>query len=179
MRPETQLIVFTMLLSLTLSYAWWIKFRVWMLRQDLFLIRDRLWDTMRSLGELDDPGHRQVRDHINAAIRLAPLFTVWTVIRIAIEGPQSRPLSEKPIRNEAQEALDKAVLRISRYLLFETLSGLLFFSVASLVVVRVWLPMRVARQRFDALMQRVLNSDQLVDESRVLDELGSGALANF
>ena len=28
MRPETQLIVFTMLLSLTLSYAWWIKFRV-------------------------------------------------------------------------------------------------------------------------------------------------------
>ena len=46
-------------------------------------------------------------------------------------------------------------------------------------MVRVWLPMRVARQRFDALMQRVLNSDQLVDESRVLDESGSGALANF
>jgi len=84
MPPEIQLVLFSTLLSLAIAYAWWVRFRVWMLREDLFSIRDQLWDTMLEEGTLDDPEHRRVRDEINALIRIAPLFSVWTVIGIII-----------------------------------------------------------------------------------------------
>lgn len=33
MNPTTELMVFTTILSLAIAYAWWVHFRVWILRQ--------------------------------------------------------------------------------------------------------------------------------------------------
>src|SRR5438128_141697 len=123
MKAEIELVLFATLLSAVLSYAWWIRFRVWMLRQDLFMHRDRLWDSMRAEGRLDDPEHRRVRDDINALIRIAPLLSIWTIIRIFIEGPQTDRPEQGAAGDLPHRTLEEAVLRVSRYLLFETLSG--------------------------------------------------------
>jgi hypothetical protein len=53
-------------------------------RQQLFTLRNRLWDTMAELESLDEPAHQSLRARINAVIRLAPqvnLLFVWMLIR--------------------------------------------------------------------------------------------------
>jgi len=59
-------------LSQLLTYIWWVKLRVWVLKQDVFEVRDRLWDAARAGGFLDDPGYQGARIAMNAVVRLAP-----------------------------------------------------------------------------------------------------------
>jgi hypothetical protein len=179
MAPELELIFFSILLSAVLSYAWWIRFRVWMLRQDLFVIRDRLWDSTRSEGGLDDPEHRRVRDSINALIRIAPLLSLWTIVRIFIEGPESKERARPLTGSRANEALEQAVTRVSCYLLFQTISGLILLTIMTLISFRVRLPISLTRQKFDSLLGRILDSVQIRDESCLLAESPSYVRANI
>jgi hypothetical protein len=183
MWPEIQLVFFVTLLSFVLTYAWWVRFRVWMLREDLFAIRDGLWDAMREQGTLDDPEHRRVRDEINNLIRIAPLFSVWTVISIAIETMLEKgnfdfltQRCDSPIVQKAREAF---IRRVSRYLLFEALSGLFFFFLVTVVIVRVGQPLRAGIEKFMAVMGRVYGSLPIREESREIGEVASASLMNI
>jgi hypothetical protein len=181
MTPEIQLVLFSSTLSLAIAYAWWVKFRVWILREDLFAIRDRLWGTMQELGQLDDPEHRRVRDEINALIRVAPLFSVWTVISIKLEGVKldfsERDSASCPI----QKAREQVVRRLARYLLFQTLSGLLFLVLVSAIIIVAGArhPLRTAIEKFTTVMRQIFGSLQIRDESQQIDEIASSALSNI
>jgi hypothetical protein len=182
MAPEIQLILFSTLLSLAIAYAWWVKFRVWMLREDLFAIRDRLWDKMSEDGQLDDPGHRHVRNEINALIRIAPLFSVLTVFSIVLEGAQFDLIQQGPFSGSVQKARDEVVQRITRYLLLHTLFGLIVFVLivfAFIILVRVRYPLRMATERFAALTNQIFGSVQVRDESYQIESIASRALSNI
>ena len=110
MMPELQLIIGTIMLAAVLSYAWWVSLRVWMLRQDLFSIRDDLWDAMKARGLLDDPAHREMRDALNAFIRVAPRFSVLTFFGILAEGAVPRRADPARVTPEIEAARLRASL---------------------------------------------------------------------
>ncbi|HZL37153.1 MAG TPA: hypothetical protein VFC78_17670 [Tepidisphaeraceae bacterium] len=132
MKPEIELIIWTALLSVVIAYAWFVHFRVWALRQDLFEIRDCLWDEMRQIQSLDDRSHQELRNSINAMIRFAPWLSFISLWRVLFGGTTQsiRPADDVP---EPIMRMRAAVLeRIVRYLLRETITGLLFSLTANI-----------------------------------------------
>jgi Fe2+ transport system protein B len=182
MKPEIQLILFSAILSSAIAYAWWVKFRVWMFREDLFAIRDRVWDTMQELGQLDDQEHRRLRAQINSLIRIAPLFSVWTVFSIMLEGVKFDLIEKRCAPDCVQKAQTEVVQKVTRYLLLNTLSGLLVFGlivVAFVVLVRVGHPLRRSIDRFAAWTNQIVGSLQIREESSQIETFASGALTSI
>jgi len=127
-------------LSAIITYAWWLHQRVWRLRGDLFIIRDNLWLAMLGRDSVDDPSHRKFRDGINAVIRVAPTLSLFTFLRLVLDieelhhlardldsfnENQTNSATAMPVR----EARRKMCLRISTYLLSETISGWIILTV--------------------------------------------------
>ncbi len=112
-------------MGLIATYAGWLRLRVWMFRQDLFQVRDHLWDSMLAEGTLDDPAHREFRDEINAIIRIAPMLSFFLVIRIMMdhEVTGSTPPRQADGNPTIELARRKAFYRIAHYLVGETISG--------------------------------------------------------
>lgn len=129
MRDYLEFFLTCLALSLVLTYALWVRYRVWVFRQDLFKIRDELWDEMLKLGNLDLTEHREFRDGINSLIRIAPLLSIFTMVRLLGE---LKPLHEILSRRGYPPAIHNArrgmVLRTARFLLLETISGWLFLA---------------------------------------------------
>ena len=150
-------IIGCLLLSLSLTYLWWVRLRVVMLREDLFVLRDNLFDQAVARDRLNDPGYVDARRKINSLIRFAHLWS-WPVFFSVIlrhRSSSTRVESDDPAFNELLEAsLHSASTRFVQYLLRDTLTGRVFFVVGMIVfpwvMVRDWLNRRV-----DAL----LNSD--------------------
>jgi hypothetical protein len=118
-------------ISLVVTYLWWVKIRVWRLRQDLFVIRDELWDAMRIDGSFSDPEYREFREGMNAVIRLAPVLSILTVIGIVLNRDEFRPFGSHIARKAPiAKARALAFSRITTYLLFETLTGLVIVGLA-------------------------------------------------
>lgn len=119
------------LVSVGISYAIWSSFRVWAFRQDLFAIRDNLWDLMRGKGTLDEPAHREFRAGVEALIRIAPMLSLFTLLKLIFDRGEMRSLlsdySHAPEIDDARRAL---FLRTARYLLLESFSGLILSAVA-------------------------------------------------
>ncbi len=131
MRLDLQFLIGCFGISTVITYAWWTKIRVWALRQDLFQIRDRLWDQMRVRGELDDPAHREFREGINSLIRLAPFLSLMTVARIVLDRDEFKPLlARNKDATAIQQARHDVFYRVTRYLLVESISGLVLSSIA-------------------------------------------------
>lgn len=179
MRPEIQLVLFATLLSFTLTYAWWIRFRVWMLREDLFDIRDTLWDTMQAAGQLDDPEHRRVRDEINALIRVAPLISMGTVIRGLFEAENWDPIEPCCVCPPVQQARGESLRRVSQYVLFQTILGLTICAVFAAIMIGTRLPSRALREKLAAFMNRTSWLMRIRDESREMEDMASSGLSNI
>ncbi len=149
-----QLILAIAGMSAIIAYAWWLHQRVWKLRSDLFSIRDDLWTTMLERGELDEPSHRKFRDGINAMIRVAPMLSLFTFIRLVLNIEEVQDLSKLRISSE-EEGIAAPVLnarnimfaRVARYLLLETISGL--------TLVAILLAFDLARDFQKAVARRV------------------------
>lgn len=114
-------------LSSVVTYLWWINFRVWCLKQDLFEVRDRLWDVARAKGFLDADSYRDARRSINALIRLSPRLSLPTLlftIRKASEAEADEPsASEIP---EVRAAIRRSAEIVVWYVFNRTLSGLIY-----------------------------------------------------
>src|SRR4051812_41746641 len=93
MNPHIQLFLAILGLSAVFTYVWWMKFRVWRFREDLFLIRDTIWDRAREANELHLEAYREFREGINAVIRLAPMLSIFTLLHLifALE-PRMKPI---------------------------------------------------------------------------------------
>lgn len=125
--PEIQFLLACFGMSCVITYAVWLRFRVWRFRQDLFSIRDRMWAEMLADGTLDDPSHRQLRDAINALIRLAPYVSLMTMLNILITRQEvfTATLVRRNDLPAVLEARRQVVVRTAKYLLLETISGVL------------------------------------------------------
>ena len=103
----------------------WAIARVWMLRQDLFEIRDRLWDAAADKGFLEDTEYQEARASINAVIRISPMMClpVWQEL---VRGNGTRP-PKKPTRiPDIEIALQATSRRLAYYVLFQTVGGYLY-----------------------------------------------------
>ena len=131
------------------------------LREDLFVIRDELWDRAREEGNLDHESHRQFRDVINSLIRIAPVLTFFTFFRIILvsDSSQEVPLSDQ--LTEVEEARRKVITRLVRYLLRETLVG--FMASIAIWILCYWIliPTTRAVASIDDLLRRFLASKDL------------------
>ncbi len=112
------LLVTSLVLSLVLAYACWIKVRVVCLQERLFAIRDSLFDDARIMGCLADTAYRYHRNVFNALIRLAPTFSVptllWLMLQASKENEEVIPQSSNA---KLQESIDKAASKVSFELL--------------------------------------------------------------
>ena len=121
------------LIGLSTFYLWWTYVRVIRLRQDLYDVRDHLFDAAHRHSLLSDPAYCQTRNTLNAMAHMADYLSprfVTELARLARRGPmEGRPVAVDPI-------LDAEVLRTYRwleerlfhYLMRECLSGWLIGS---------------------------------------------------
>ena len=146
------------------TYLFWCWFRVWYLRQRLFMIRDELWDTMRAEGRLDDPEHREFREAINALIRVASSLSLVSSLYLLLS-------KEKDLRAMGHASEHKAILKARRdvfllcakYLLLESIPGLLI--TAGLIVFGIW---QLAFEKIQNTLETLFDSAKL----RNLQEAG-------
>ena len=116
----------TTVLSASISYAYWTRLRVVLLRQRLFDIRDALWDAARTANGFDDLAYREARHRLNMAIKVARWISL-PVVSGANLGP-SGPATFATTNNQAlQDAIDKAYSQfvecIVTYLMRHTACG--------------------------------------------------------
>ena len=162
MSATIQLLGGMLLLSSLLAYACWTKIRVWMLREDLFAIRDRLWDRMRAEGMLDHPAHRSYRNALNALIRLAPAISWMMILTIVFERVELTPISMarefdlEKLPTPVAEASRDAAHCVLRYLFFWTLLGLVLWIIFSILgQLRIW------QSRLISAINRAFQSEEI------------------
>lgn len=163
MSPIIALSMWTALLSLTITYAWWVRLRVWFLRQDLFNIRDVLWQQMHDSGSLGDQSYLEFRDGINSIIRIVPYLSFIVLARILFEDGGTQHSSGKELV-EVVNARKLVVDRLLRYMLQESVVGL-----AALAIVFVYQCKSLAEIQVAKWISRLIDSSS-VRALRLTDE---------
>ena len=127
----------SLIISLALSYAWWTRVRVVNLRQDIFDIRDELLDEAADCSGLQDAAYKQARAWLNGmaagahVIASGPVLVYIHTLQRRTESASKRPKSDIAKLNKAiDSAVSKCGLRIARYILRETLPGIVFSCLA-------------------------------------------------
>jgi hypothetical protein len=138
MNPTTQLMLGSALIGAAVGYYWWLQFRVWIFQQDLFEIRDRLWDQMRVKGLLDHQDHRLMRDLLNTGIHSASELSFWVML-IYWASPSWRSKPFQFISLHAPQEVKDAVLALgicgTKYLLLSTLTGWVTILVTAPIII--------------------------------------------
>lgn len=116
--PYVQLAFGVFLLSLTASYVVWCRFRVMIIRQDLFEIRGDLWEAAFELDCLKDDAYQQARVSLNAMIRSAHNMSL-PVLLFAVLKFDDRKLDDIPKSSnpDMQKAIEDAARLSSEALL--------------------------------------------------------------
>src|SRR5438105_14932017 len=99
-------------LSACITYAWWTVVRVIRLRQDLFEIRDELFDDVAGIGQLCHPAYKHARDQFNGILHLAEMLCIPTTLFLFItrdRTPQPLSAADNP---ELQGAIDRQMPRL-------------------------------------------------------------------
>lgn len=131
-----------LLFSFGVAFAWWTKVRVIWFRQDIYDLRDRLFMEGARLGCADDEASRYARDHLNTLARIAPVLSIPIVMhasKLELAEVRKLPKSNNPtLAKTIETVMCKADMRIRRYLLNETLTGLSIRALCRLISMR-WL----------------------------------------
>jgi len=123
-------------------------------RQDLYDIRDRLFDEMREARALDDPAHRALRSVLNHLIRIAPVLSppLWITLaasadaRDAIVTTVRQAGDIEAAQRAVDSALDATCRRLAQRLLKESLIGRTVSLVARVYVLREAIQMMLTSQ---------------------------------
>ena len=117
-----------LLISFVTTHAWWSIVRVVRLRQDVFDIRDHLFDVAHETNTFSDPAYRDARHHLNSIARIAEsinLYMLGYLLHANVEH-RERPQSDNLVLRKAIDAsLEACTERIKNYLLRETFTGLI------------------------------------------------------
>lgn len=121
-----RLIIGTMGISLIVSYLMWVQIRVYRLRQDIYDIRDQLFDTANLLDCFDDEAYKSARGYLNALTSLAPHLSVALLAHVIASNKTTahNPNSKNAkMQEEIDIAIRWAARRLFQYLSNETASG--------------------------------------------------------
>jgi hypothetical protein len=101
--------------------------------QDLFRLRDELWDYAADRGLLDSDAHRRLRDLANSLIRTAPVAHLFVVLPafLLIRLPKGSPPTRQVIENMPdpgdrrvfEKLQDRMTYRLTRHLLLGSVCG--------------------------------------------------------
>lgn len=119
-------VVGTTMLSAALAYAWWCRIRVVALRQDIFDLRDGLYDVALAESIFDDPAYRSAREHLNRVANVSDSITIPVLVFVLHRGVTElpRPRSRNDRMEQAIElAMRQCVERIMRFLWHQTFTG--------------------------------------------------------
>ena len=137
MSPGLQLILACLLLSATITYAWWTKLRVLLLQLDLAAIRQDFQVGTTAMGRQDDESSHDFLEALDALIDGADGLSASVIGPISrltdgdprgILGPDAEPFlcllfDSQPKPAELDWAMRRVYLRLARYLVLESLSG--------------------------------------------------------
>lgn len=128
------------LVSSAIAYAWWCHVRVIGLRQDLFDIRDEMWDEARALGCFDDPAYRSAREHLNGVATHSSSFTLPVLAFVmANRPPGGYPRLQRSENQDVRQIIDRALTRssarLASYLVNESLTGWICRTVSVITLV--------------------------------------------
>ena len=129
-------VVGTTMLSAVLAYSWWCRIRVVALRQDIFDLRDGLFDVALAESIFDDPAYRFARQHLNQVANVADSITIPVLAFVLHRGVKeiTQPKSDNDRMQQAIElAMRQCVERIMRFLWHQTFTGWVVRPILSLV----------------------------------------------
>ena len=146
----TYVTVGIVIISVASAYAWWTRIRVLKLRQDLFDIRDHLFDAAVACGAVEHPAHAEARQHLNHLARSAELISVPMVIfalgtKISVSAIDVRAIENQELRRAVVIALGESAARIRTYIFYHTGLGLLMQCVFRILMIEKALEMGGAR----------------------------------
>ncbi len=112
-----------LLLTLVISYIGWSKLRIRFLRQELYGVRERLWEQASEFHAFDDVGYRDVRDQLHVLIAIAHKINLPMIIytRLLIEDSSKEDslLHTACVDSEMQahcsQAMSEAGMIVTRY----------------------------------------------------------------
>lgn len=110
------------ILSLVGLYIGWRGYRVFLLRLRLLQIRNRLWDDVYAIGQLDNDTYRRVRSQLNQLIRHAHRIDLISLALTAertngMKGTRAKNCLFREIESlppDLREPIDKAMSRVGR-----------------------------------------------------------------
>jgi hypothetical protein len=94
---------------------------VFIVRQELFEVRDALWDAVRSLDSFSDPAYLQTRATLNAMIHSAHKFNLPVFIYLTKEfraETESTRSNSPEVQQAIDQAIGKAAFVLARYIVF-------------------------------------------------------------
>lgn len=132
------------IIGTAIGYAWWSSIRTTFFREDLFAIRDAMWDSARQLDCLEDPQYQYMRDVLNSCISAASFMSIPQMTHSMLVSASPR-VAVKSSRHEVAEVVEQAekqlVLRVTRYIILDRpVSGLFFGTLAVTVALSVFAP---------------------------------------
>jgi hypothetical protein len=119
------------LVSFVVTWVWWVKVRVIFLQEELFIIRNRLWDHAKELNAFDDKAYKHARSHLNRCIKAAGFIDLSTVEYVAkncadMEWPAPPSTKNTLLAEAIGSAYRESAIRIRNYLLLDTFPGRLY-----------------------------------------------------
>ncbi len=158
------------LMSFGVSYAWWMKIRVMWFRQDIYDLRDELFMACVRLRCVDDEGGRAARDHLNVLAQVASVLSIpflANAIQLGLAEVCAIPKSKNvELDKLIESAMNRADRRIGRYLLRESLTGLIIIP-ASRLMSMAWV-----EQKFIGWVHKWRASRAAEDAIRLLGRTG-------
>jgi hypothetical protein len=124
------------IIAAVVTSIWWIKLRVIFLQEELFIIRNRLWDRTKELNAFDDEAYKHARSHLNRCIKAAKFVTLDAIEYVARNAADLEWSAPSTTNTLLAEAIDRAYLEsailIRNYLLLDTITGRLYLLRAKL-----------------------------------------------
>jgi len=139
------------IMGAALAYAWWSSIRVTFFRQDLFVIRDRMWDRAREAGALEDPKYQYMREVLNSCISAASFISLPQMVRARLVGQSEGQVMAYTARPDVElivaDAENAMVSRVTRYVLLDRpVSGVFFGCVLIIAALAVVAPRTFIRE---------------------------------
>jgi hypothetical protein len=151
MRPIVELVIGVLLISGSVTYGLWTIIRVLQLRQDIYDLRDFLFDEAQKIGALGDPAYRDLRNTLNGLARIADRVSVPATVYLFLQDPPSgsaasarRESSREDVERLVQSVYTRLTNRLARYLFLETAAGWMIL----LSLVFALLPLVLSRALF-------------------------------
>lgn len=126
-------------ISLATTYAWWVKVRAIAFRQDIFDIRDDLFDAALAADGVGDDAHIAARRHLNSLANSVNGLSIMLLGYVLSRGVDTHSLRSKlnssnvALNAAIEGALSRSTQVFAEFLLHKTMPGVLLSAFSRVV----------------------------------------------